>query len=85
MLLLLCSKYLALGAKLPGCGALELGEGGFGWNLIVLPGAWVSDGSVWGREVSWTVGGSIAVPAVQVGGPLSVLPFVSDAGAIDVC
>lgn len=84
MLLLLCSMYLAFGAMLSGCGALELGGWCFGWILIVLPGAWVSGGSVLGGEVSWTVAEETEVPTVKITGSLSVLPFLSAARAIDV-
>lgn len=81
MLLLLCSIYLAFGAKLSGCGALELGGWCFGWTLIVVRGDWVSDGSVSGGEVSWTVAEKTEVPTVKTTGSLSVLPFLSVARA----
>lgn len=82
MLLLLCSIYSAFGAKLSGC---RLGgRGRFGWNLIVLLGAWVSDESVWGGEVSWTVAEKLEVPTAKITGALSVLPLLSVARSVDV-
>lgn len=86
MVLLLCSIYSAFGAKLSGCGPLELGgRGCFDLILIVLLGAWVSDESVWGGEVSWTVAKKLEVPPAEItlSGALSILPLLPVARSID--
>lgn len=50
----------------------------------MLLGGGVSDESVWGEEVSWTVAVKIGGALAEVSGTLSVLPLLSAACVIDV-
>lgn len=51
---------------------------------MVLLGGGVSDESVWGGGVNWTVAVKLGGPRAEVSGALSVLPFLSAACVLDV-